>query len=456
MPARRYAELITLMDTDSAPSAATPAPAPPSAERPPVTRREIMGWCFYDVADSAFTTIIITTLYSLFFYNVVVGEEGRAAQLWGRANAISAVLMALGAPILGAIADFAGCRKRFLAAAAVTLIVFTFLLGFTGPGTIAMAVAFYILANLGFAAGGVFIDSFLPGLSNEKNAGRISGLKWAMGYASALVVLFLCAGLATNIKRNPSPEELAAAQRIPWIVAGWYAVMVIPTFLFLKERGVAKPLPPGDTYLTVGFRQLAHTFRNLRRYRDLVILFAAFIAYNEGISTVIQFAGPFAQQTIGFTSGDVVRLFILMQIVALTGALGFGFLADRIGQKRAIFLSLAVWVACTVVAFFSRSKEVFYIAAALAGIGIGSCQSVTRSLVALFSPPENAAEFYGFLGIAGKALAFVGPLTFGEISAAAGSQRPAILAISAFFILGAIILSFVDETRGKAAARTPV
>lgn len=451
------------MDSEPAPapanaaSAEAPLAAPAApAQTPPVTRREILGWCFYDVADSAFTTIIITTLYSLFFYNVVVGEEGRAAQLWGRANAISAVLMAIGAPILGAIADYAGCRKRFLAVSAVTLILFTALLGFTGPGTIAMAMGFYIVANLGFAAGGVFIDSFLPGLSNESNAGRISGLKWAMGYAAALVVLFLCVGLAGNIKRNPSPEELAAAQRIPWIVAGWYAVMVIPTFLFLKERGRAKPLPPGDTYLTVGFRQLAHTFKNLRRYKDLVILFVAFIAYNEGISTVIQFAGPFAQETIGFSSDDVVRLFILMQVVALAGALGFGALADRIGQKRAIFLSLTVWVACTVVAYFSHSKQVFYIAAALAGIGIGSCQSVTRSLVALFSPPENAAEFYGFLGIAGKALAFVGPLAFGEISAAAGSQRPAILAISAFFVLGAIILSFVNEARGKAAARIPV
>lgn len=422
----------------------------------PVTRREILGWCFYDVADSAFTTIIITTYYSFYFFDVVVGDPNRATQLWGRANAISAVAVALLAPILGAVADYAGCRKKFLMGAAALLFVFTALLGFTGPGTIGMAILFYVLANIGFAGGGVFIDSFLPGLSNEKNAGRISGLKWAMGYAAALIVLFSCLGLAKNIQPNPTAEQVSKARWIPVLVAAWYGVMVLPSLFFLKERSRRKPLPPGQTYLTAGFLQLANTFRHLRRYRDLVILFVAFIAYNEGISTVIQFAGPYAKATVGFTSEEVGVMFIVMQVVALTGALSFGWLADRIGQKRAIYLSLVVWIASTVVAYFSHTKGVFYVAAALAGIGIGSCQSVTRSLVALFSPKENAAEFYGFLGIAGKALAFLGPLAFGEISAAAHSQRPAILAVSGFFIVGAIILAFVNEKRGKEAARIPV
>jgi MFS transporter, UMF1 family len=145
-----------------------------------------------------------------------------------------------------------------------------------------------------------------------------------------------------------------------------------------------------------------------------------------------------------------------MNVIAAAGAFSFGFVADRIGQKRTIFISLAIWIAAVIVAYFSYSKAVFYVAATLVGIGMGSCQSVTRSLLALFTPKENAAEFFGFLGIAGKALAFLGPLIFGAISNWTGSQRPAILAIGVFFVAGMILLSFVDERKGKEAARVPV
>lgn len=441
------------------PPAPAPTPSSPgstASSATPVTRREIFGWVFYDVADSAFTTVIITTYYALYFRDVVVGDEARATLYWGRANAATAVAVALLAPVFGAIADYANCRKLFLAGFAVLLFVFTALLGFTGPGTVSLAIGLFILANLGFAGGGVFIDSFLPGLSNESNAGRISGLKWAMGYAGGLSVVLLCLGLSHHIRPSPTPEDVALARWIPVVVAGWYGVMALPALFFLRERGQAQPLPPGETYLTVGFRQLRRTFGHLRRYRDLAILFVAFVAYNEGISTVIQFAALFAKDTVGFTPPEIGRMFILMNVIALAGALSFGWLADRIGQKRAIFLSLGIWIGSTSVAYLSHSKGTFYVAAALAGIGMGSCQSVTRSLVALFSPKANAAEFYGFLGIAGKALAFLGPLTFGEIAASAGSQRPAILALSVFFVLGAVILSFVNEERGKAASQVPV
>src|SRR4030095_9561022 len=260
---------------------------------PPVTWREILGWAWYDVADSAFTTVIITTFYSLYFWDIVVGEEGRAVQLWGRANAVSAVVVALLAPIMGAIADYAGCRKRFLAGSAALLFVFTTLLWFTGPGTIALAMLCYLLANVGFAGGGVFIDSFLPRLAGESNAGPISGLKWAVGYAGGLVVVVLCLGLSKSIVPNPTPEQLSQARLIPLIVAGGDGGVVVGALILLRERAVPRAIPPGDTYLTVGFRQLKQTFRNLRRYRDLLILFVAFIAYNAGISTVIQLASTF-------------------------------------------------------------------------------------------------------------------------------------------------------------------
>ncbi len=422
----------------------------------PITKKEILGWCMYDVADSAFTTVIVTALYAPYFSKIVVGNPQRADFLWGLGASISEVIVALLAPILGAIADYSGSRKKFLAVCAVTIVFFTGALYFVGPGATALGLGLYIIANTGFAGGGVFIDSFLPGISNESNAGRISGMKWTLGYLSGLVAVALCLPLSKNIVDNPNPEQLSLARLIPVVVAVYYAIAVIPTFIFLRDRSVPKPLPAGENYITVGFRQLKNTLKHIRRYKELFKLLIAFLIYNDGVVTVIYFAALYASNTIGFTTEEITIMFIAMNVIAAAGAFAFGWVADRIGQKTTIMISLCIWLAAVILAYFAYSKAAFYGVATLAGIGMGSCQSVTRSLVALFTPKENAAEFFGFLGIAGKALAFLGPLVFGSISSATGSQRPAILAIGIFFIVGMIMLSFVNEARGKEAAKIPI
>jgi len=423
---------------------------------PPVTKKEILGWCMYDVADSAFTTVIVTALYAIYFGKVIVGDPNEADYLWGLGASISELFVAILAPILGAIADFSGSRKKFLGACAITIVFFTAALYLPDPGMVTLALTLYIIANIGFAGGGVFIDSFLPGISNESNAGRISGWKWAMGYASGLVSLFLCFPLAQYIVSNPTPDELSRARLIPVVVAIYYAIMVIPTFLFLRDRSTPKPLPPGENYLSVGFKQLKLTFKHIRRYKDLFRLLIAFLVYNDGVVTVIYFAARYATETVGFSPDDVVKLLIILNVVAAAGAFSFGFIADRIGQKKTIYITLVIWICAVTIAYFSYSKAWFYASAMLVGVGLGSCQSVTRSLLALFTPKQNAAEFFGFLGIAGKALAFLGPITFGTVSKMTGSQRPAILAVGSFFVLGMILLGFVNEARGKEAARIPV
>ena len=423
---------------------------------PPVTKKEIIGWCMYDVADSAFTTVIVTALYAPYFSKIVVGDPGRADFLWGTAASISELVVAVLAPVLGAVADFSGSRKKFLAACAVTIVFFTASLWFVGPGMVSLGLGLYIVANIGFAGGGVFIDSFLPGISNERNAGRISGTKWAMGYTSGLVCMVLCLPLSRNIVSNPSPEQLSLARLVPVVVAVYYAIAVLPTFLLLRERSLKQVLPPGQTYLSVGFSQLRRTLGRIRHYRELFKLLVAFLVYNDGIVTVIYFASLYASVTIGMSTESIAVMFILLNIVAAGGALAFGFVADRIGQKRTIFISLTIWILAVTTAYFAQTRTAFYVAATMVGLGMGSSQSVTRSLLALFTPRQNAAEFFGFLGIAGKALAFLGPLVFGTVSQATGSQRPAILSIGAFFVVGIVLLSFVDEKKGKEAAKIPV
>lgn len=410
----------------------------------------------YDVADSAFTTVIITAFYANFFKDVVVGDKTQGTFLWGIALSSSEIIVAVTAPILGAIADFAGYRKKFLAVCAAMIVFFTGALWFAGPGMTMVAMVLFIAANLGFAAGGTFIDSFLPGISNESNAGRISGYKWALGYLGGLSCVALCTPFANGIKQNPTAAELSGARMIPLIVAIWYAVAVIPAFMFLRERSSPQPLPPGDNYLTVGFRQLKRTFGHIRHYGDLFKLLIAFLVYNDGVVTVIGFAAIYAVDTINFTQGEIAFMFIILNVVAAAGAFTAGRVADWIGQKRTIFISLAIWIVAVMIAWYAKDKSTFWVAATMVGIGMGSTQSVTRSLLALFTPKQNASEFFGFLGIAGRALAFLGPLVFGALTKATGSQRPAILAIAAFFIVGAFLLSFVNERKGKEAALIPV
>jgi UMF1 family MFS transporter len=430
----------------------------------PVTKKEVFGWCMYDAADSAFTTVIVTALYAPYFSKIVVGDPPspdvlwglKGDFLWGIAASISEIIVALVAPILGAIADFSGSRKKFLAACAIIIVFFTASLYIVGPGMAVIGLVLYIIANVGFAGGGVFIDSFLPGISDESNAGRISGIKWAIGYTSGLIAVALCLPLSKNIVDNPTPEQLSLARLIPVVVAAYYAVMVIPTFVFLRDRSIPRRLPAGQSYLTMGFRQLKQTLRHIRRYKELFKLLIAFLIYNDGIVTVIYFAALYATDTIGFSAEEVAVMFIAMNVIAAAGAFSFGWVADRIGQKRTIFISLSVWIAAVVLAYFSYSKSSFYLVATLAGVGMGSAQSVTRSLLALFTPKENAAEFFGFLGVAGKALAFLGPIIFGTVSQLTGSQRPAILSVGIFFVVGMIVLSFVDEKRGKEASKIPV
>ena len=423
----------------------------------PVTRREILGWCMYDAADSAFTTVIVTVLFAPYFSLVVVGDSGRADMLWAQAASISELFVALLAPILGAVADYAGRRKSFLAICATIIVLFTASLWFVTPGAVMLGFWLYVIANVGFAGGGVFIDSFLPGIANEGNAGKISGIKWTIGYLSGMVCLLICFPLANNnIVANPGPSQLSMARLIPVVVAVYYLVMVLPTFIFLRDRSARRPLPSGSNYLSAGFSQVVRTLRHIRHYRELFKLLIAFLVYNDGVVTVIYFAALYATVTIGFTTGELTIMFFLLNIVAAGGAFSFGILADRIGQKRTIFISLSLWIMAVVLAYLAHSKSEFYVVATLAGLGLGSCQSVSRSLLALFTPRENAAEFFGFLGIAGKALAFLGPLIFGTISSRTGSQRPAILAIGLFFVAGMVLLSLVDEKKGKAAARMSI
>jgi UMF1 family MFS transporter len=419
----------------------------------PVRRREIAAWCSYDFADSAFTTVIVTAFFVLYFKHVVVGDPGLGDWYWGLANAGSALVMAMLAPVLGAIADHSGSKRIFLRACAVLIVVFTAGLFFVQPGMVAVGMALFIIANIGFAGGVIFIDAFLPEISRAGNVGRISGYRWGLGYIGGMACLGLILPLASG---GFSADNLLSARAVFPVVALWYLVWSLPTFLVLRERALHRPLPPGHGYLRVGFGRLAVTLRHIRRYRELFKFLLAFWVYNDAIVTVIVFASAYAADTLQFTVTENLLLIFSVNVPAAAGALLFGRLLDRLGAKRTVVLTLLLWLGVVTLTVFTTTKAVFFGVAVLAGIGLGSCQSTSRSLMALLTPRAKSAEFFGFLGLAGKISAILGPLLFGLISVTTGSQRLAVSMIGLFFLAGLLILLSVDERDGIAAAARPM
>jgi UMF1 family MFS transporter len=406
----------------------------------------------YDFADSAFTTVIVTTFYVLYFKNVVVGDPGLGDWYWGLANSLSAILVALIAPVLGAMADFTAGKRLFLRGCGLLIVTFTAALALVGPGDVLLGTVLFMLANIGFAGGVIFIDAFLPELSTPERVGRLSGARWATGYVGGMLCLGAIMPLASG---GFSADNLASARLVFPVVALWYAVFSLPAFLLMRERGTGGRLPAGENLLTLGFRRLGRTFLHIRQYRQLFKFLLAFWLFNDAIVTIIIFASAFASDTLNFTVTENLLLIFCVNLPAALGALVFGSLVDRIGPKRTVMITLVLWLGVIVATLFTTQKSTFFVVACLAGVGLGSCQSASRSLLAMFTPTERAAEFFGFLGLAGKASSILGPLVFGWVSLQTGNQRLAVVTVGLFFLAGLILLSTVNEAEGIAAAGNP-
>ncbi len=420
----------------------------------PAAPREIFSWCFYDFANSSFTTLIVTLAYSVYFRQVVVAEGGRGDLLWGRAISLSMLLVALTAPILGAIADRSGTKKRFLVVLAGISIVSTGLLYFVEQGDVRAGMLLFIAGNFGFAGANVFYNAFLPEIAGPERIGRISGYGWAFGYIGGLACLALVYPL---LKGGLGPDNLV---RFRWsfpLVALFFLVFSLPALRNLRDR-----LPSGKGSLPVkkavayGYRNLRETLRRVRSYPNLVRYLFAFFLYNDAIHTVTAFTSIYAVVSLGFSMKEVTLLFIVAQVTAFLGAFSFGPLVDRIGGIRTIRITLVIWCLVVVGAYFIETKPPFVALVLLAGFGMGSNQGSSRGLMGKFTPAGRNAEFFGFFALCGKFSAVIGPWLFGWISAATGSQRLAILSLLSFFLGGLFLLSLVDEGRGVQEAREQV
>lgn len=421
-----------------------------TTEHPPVRKREIFGWAMFDFANSSYTTVIVTVAYSVYFTQLVAPADN-ADFLWSIGVTVSNLLAVLFGPLVGAVADDSGRKKLFLFASYLLCVAATASLWFVRPGMVVTGVVLFIVSNLGFVFGENFAGAFLPEISTPRNIGRVSGLGWGLGYFGGL----LCLVLIFPLLQGDFVAANVPGLRLAWVVtAGFFLVAGIPTFVLLKERARRGPKRTPVEYAKVGYARLADTVRSVAHFSQLARFLVAFFVMNAGFAAVIYFSAIYAQNTLGFEAGELIVLFIVVQLSSAAGALGVGYLQDRLGARASLAITLLAWIGVCVGAYFVQEKLHFFAISLVAGLCVGSLQACARAVVGMFSPIEKAGEFFGFWGLAGKAAFAVGPLAFGLLSSITGSQRLAILSVGVFFVLGLLGLLPVDEARGRQAAAT--
>lgn len=438
---------------------------PPPLTKTMASRREIFGWAMFDFANQAYTTLIITVIFGVVFTRMIVGHgpDFRLGNLlWSLSLSVSYALVALVAPVCGAIMDHAGAKKRFLFVSYVLTVISTACLYFVTPGQIWLGVVLIIISNFGYAVGEGFIAGFLPSLGPPDKLGRISGFGWALGYVGGLA----STGIALLGLGGVTPDNFNNLRLVGPLAALFFMGGAIPTFLWLREPQAGRIRLRGADYVRKGFQRLAWTFGKLPCFRDLAVFFLSLYFSMAGLYIIISFAFIYGDQVVGWEPLYQMLMFVLTQIFAAAGALGFGLLQDRIGAKRTYDLTLLLWlVAITLIfgtpwitALLNRAfgldlhaQQFFLVVGCLAGLGLGSVQSSARTLVGRMSPLNKAAEFFGFWAMTVKLAAILGIVGLGVLQAIFGLQVSVLFCLVLF---GAALAcsALVDERRGEAAA----
>jgi UMF1 family MFS transporter len=400
-----------------------------------MNRKQVAAWALFDFANSAYPAVITAAIFGAYYANTVVDNEGGLGDLWlARAASLSVLFVAVSSPVLGAVADRAGVRKKLLFLYTFMCVLFVSLFVTIEPGMVVWGFLLYMLANIGFEGAMVFYNAYLPDLAPPERRGFVSGLGFAAGYAGSIAALLIAYPLLAREHYN-----------LTWLsVAAFFAVFSIPSFLFLpKDQPGEETLLRAAYQGVVGFRSLVGEVLRERELRRFLI---AFFFYIDGVLTVILVTGTYATKTLGFNDTERILLFLVVQISALVGALGLAKPTDVWGPKRVITLTLLLWTSLTVATFFVYSKPGFFVIAVVAGFGLGAVQSASRAMMAALIPKGKEAEMFGFYAFCGKSSSIMGPMVFGMVSyTLAGNQRAAVLAVGAFFLIGLVLLQRVND-----------
>ena len=424
--------------------------------------RTIFGWCMYDWANSAYVTTVVAGILPAYFAGVVVGPDGinfgsfqtSAIAVWGFTTSLAAFLAFIMAPVLGAIADFSATKKRFLLSFAYGGALCTLLLYFCESGDVIATLFLFLLAQIGFIGANVFYDAFLPIIARPEEMDAISGKGYSYGYLGggiqfALSLVLIAAHDSFGI------TQTTAARIAILCAAVWWAVFTLFTAKYLQEERRHTVVIPEQyrnkraAKLRIGISRTWKTAQHVGQYRHLVLFLVAFMLYNDGIETVILMATIYGTEELRLSSTTLMVTLLLIQLVAVVGAFSFSKLSNRLGTKRAIMISLVVWSGVVIYAYVIRTAVEYFALGIVVGIVLGGSQALSRSYYGSMIPADSSAEFYGFYTVFSKFSAIWGPSVFALITQWTGSSRLAILSLVSFFVLGLVLLYFVDERKAR-------
>ena len=424
---------------------------PDGALRPGVRRREVFGWALYDFANSGYTTVVLTAVFSAYFVSAVAGATSWATLLWTLAIGLSNAIVMLLMPALGAWADQRAAKKRLLMLVTLLCVLSTAALALAQPGMVLLAVLLTVISNMFYSMGESLTAAFLPELAQPEAMGRVSGLGWGFGYAGGMLTLAVCLAfvLWAQAQGMPAGEYVAVTMLI---TAALYGLPALGTFALLREHAQPRP-QTARTGIAQALGQLRDTWAQTRQLPDLRLLLGSTVCYQAGVAVAITLAAIYAEQVIGFESQETMIMVLALNLAAALGALLFGQLQDRIGHRLALGLTLLGWIAVCLLAASATGKPQFWVAATVAGLCMGSSQSAGRAMVGLFAPPRQLAEYFGLWTTATRLASILGPISYGLITwVASGNQRVAILACSLFFVAGLAFLWPMRVQRGRQAA----
>jgi MFS transporter, UMF1 family len=426
-------------------------------------RRTIFGWAMYDWANSSYITTF-GAIVAAFFTGVIVPDEGfnglRGETLWAWVVSFGALVLFLWMPVLGAMADYASAKRRFLRGFAIVGAVTTILLPLVPDGAVITFLAVVLITQIGFVAGNVFYDSFLPIIATDDTIDQVSSKGFAFGYLGggvyvllALVLILLSGedGL-TGLHENTAARIGIAGAGVWWLSFAFFSLRRLP------EDGEQTPLPAGMegqprwwAYARIGFGRTVATGKKLLGFKQILLFIVAFFFYNDAVNTVIVVTGAYATDTLQLATEEIIITFLIVQFVAFAGSLFFGTVAARIGAKPTIMVTLVIWIGIAIAGFFLPAGDPLplYGLAVIVGLVLGGVQALSRSLYGTMIPEEAAAEFFGFFTVFSKFSAIWGPLVFALVSGATGSGRPAILSIAGLLVIGLLVLTRVDVTEAR-------
>ncbi|MCF7822260.1 MAG: MFS transporter [Mariprofundaceae bacterium] len=407
-------------------------------------RKSVYGWAMYDWANSAYSTTVMAGFFPVFFKqfwasNLSVHES----TFWlGVANAVAGLLVAVMAPVLGAIADQGSLKKRMLLAFTILGILMTAALFLVTQGAWLMAMMLYIFGAIGFSGSNVFYDALIVDVAEEKRLDRVSSLGYALGYIGGGLMFAVCVVMTMNPEWFGLADKSEAVQFSFLFVALWWGLFTLPLLLTVHERGEAEPVP-WKRSISAGWRQLVGTFHHIRRLKTVFIFLAAYFLYIDGVGTIVRMAVDYGL-SLGFRSDVLIRALLLTQFVAFPAALAWGRVAEVWSAKNSIMACIAVYVGICFWAIDMETSRDFYLLAAAVGLVMGGIQALSRSFYARLIPAGQAAEFFGFYNMLGKFSAVLGPLMMGAASILFGSARLSILVVILLFAAGALLLYRVN------------